>query len=115
MPDSLLCNPISPSFSNLVYATKQSTRRNVRSLEPLVQEILHPCRHRNSTGMACLVPSDRQWPSVPHAAEYGRSLDSQPHGAVRHKQVIRLEVLDHVFSSSARHLEPATIPATVRL
>jgi hypothetical protein len=46
-----LLQSLSPGFSNLEYATEQSARPNVRSLEPLVQDILHPCWHRDGADM----------------------------------------------------------------
>src|SRR5215472_215487 len=54
-------------------------------------------------------------PSVPHAVEYGRSLVQLLHGVLRHTLARWSEALDPVSPSSACHLEPATISATVRL
>src|SRR5262249_34455636 len=51
VPDSLLCQTFSLSLSNFVHASKHFTRRNVRSLETLIENMLHPCGHRDRAGM----------------------------------------------------------------
>jgi hypothetical protein len=73
-----------------------------------------PIPASGSSGCALPFPSDRQWPSVLHAVECGRNLAQLPHAAVGHTQVRRPEVLDHVFPSSARRRESATVSATVQ-
>jgi len=51
MPDSLLRKALSPRLSHLVHPTKQLSRCQVSSFDPLVQKLLHPYRHRDSTDM----------------------------------------------------------------
>jgi len=36
-----------------MHTTKQLVRCNVRCLEPLIEDILYPSRHRDSPGVAC--------------------------------------------------------------
>ena len=94
MPDRLFRQPLSPGFPHLVHPTKQLARCNVRCLDPLVDDILHPCRHRGSCGCGLPFPSDRQWPSGLHAVGCGLNSAQLPHAAVGHRQVRQPEVLD---------------------
>src|SRR5262249_62258467 len=63
-----------------------STRRNTlpavmfRSLEPLIENMLHPCGASRLCGYAPPFPPDRQSPNAPRAAEYGRDPAPLPHG-----------------------------------
>jgi hypothetical protein len=54
MPDRLFRQPLSPRFPQLVHPTKQLARRNVRCLDPLIDDILYPSRHRDRARVACL-------------------------------------------------------------
>jgi hypothetical protein len=54
VPDGFFREFLSPSFSNLVHATKDFARCNVRCLDPVVDDILHPSRHRDRASVACL-------------------------------------------------------------
>jgi len=54
MPDSLFRQLLSPGFPYLVHTTKQLARCNIRSPDPLVDDILYPSRHWDRAGVACL-------------------------------------------------------------
>jgi len=43
-----------PRFSPSCAPDEQLARCNVRCLDPLTDDILHPCRHRDRAGVACL-------------------------------------------------------------
>jgi len=51
MPYGLFRKALSPRLSHLVHAKKQLTRCEVSSFDPLVQNLLHPYRHRDSADM----------------------------------------------------------------
>lgn len=42
MPDRFFRQALSPCFPNLVYTTEQFARRNVRGVEPLIENVLNP-------------------------------------------------------------------------
>ena len=54
MPDGFVGQFVSPRFSHLVDTTKHFTGRDVRSLEPLVENLFHPSGHGNRAGMTRL-------------------------------------------------------------
>ena len=54
MPDRLFRQPLSPGLLHLVHPTQQLARCKVCCLDPLVDDILHPCRHRDRAGVASL-------------------------------------------------------------
>jgi hypothetical protein len=54
MPDSLFRQLLSQDSPHFVHTPKQLARCNVRCLDPLVDDILYPFRHRDRAGVACL-------------------------------------------------------------
>lgn len=100
---------LSPSFSNLVDATKHFTCCNVRTLEPLIESLLHSRGHRDRAGRPCLSLQTDNGPvllTLLNVAEIQFHCLTAPHAT---REQARPEVLDPVFRSSAHHLVPATI------